>query len=68
MANASIYAGFERMWQYLLAKVGTKADANHAHDDIYYTETEVDKKVDEVQAYVDTQIGDIGTILDEINS
>lgn len=32
MANPSIYAAFERMWQHIIAKLGTKADDNHTHD------------------------------------
>jgi hypothetical protein len=29
MANASILAAFERMWQHVVAKVGTKADKSY---------------------------------------
>jgi hypothetical protein len=32
MANPSIYAAFERMWQYVLAKVESKANITHTHD------------------------------------
>ncbi len=42
MANTSIYNAFERMWLHVVAKLGDKANAEHTHDDIYYTETEVD--------------------------
>ena len=42
MANSSIYAAFERMWQHIVALVGTKASIDHNHNDEYYTETEVD--------------------------
>lgn len=42
MANQSIYTAFETMWQHIVAKVGTKADLNHNHDDLYYTEVEMD--------------------------
>jgi hypothetical protein len=31
MANASILAAFERMWQHVIAKVGEKADIEHTH-------------------------------------
>ena len=41
MANASILAAFERMWQHVLAVIGNKADATHTHDDTYYTKTEL---------------------------
>ena len=42
MANPSIYAAFERMWQHIVAALGNKSDISHTHDDEYYTETEVD--------------------------
>lgn len=32
MANSSILAAFERMWQHVAAKIGTKADIEHTHD------------------------------------
>jgi hypothetical protein len=42
MANQSIYAAFERMWQHIVAIVGNKANIDHNHNDIYYTESESD--------------------------
>ena len=42
MANPSIYAAFERMWQHIIERIGQKADIVHNHDDMYYTEAEVD--------------------------
>lgn len=45
MANTSILSAFERMWQHVVAALGTKADSNHSHDDKYYTETEIDLKL-----------------------
>ena len=50
MTNSSIYAAFERMWQHVVALVGTKAESNHDHDDMYYTEAEVDAKLDQVES------------------
>lgn len=35
MANQSIFNAFERMWQHIIAKISTKADVDHNHDDIY---------------------------------
>lgn len=35
MLNPSIFAAFERMWQHVVAKLSTKAEANHNHDDNY---------------------------------
>ena len=46
MANSSIYAAFERMWQHVTAAVGSKASINHTHDDVYYTEVEIDSKLE----------------------
>ena len=48
MANQSIFNAFERMWQHVIAKVGSKADLIHNHDDIYYTEDEVDAAINEI--------------------
>ena len=45
MANASIYAAFERMWQHIVVAIGGKSDSNHNHDDRYYTESEIDTKL-----------------------
>lgn len=45
MANQSIFAAFERMWQHIISVVGDKADTNHNHDDIYYTEAEIDSQL-----------------------
>ena len=45
MANTSILAAFERMWQHVTAALGSKSDFNHNHNDIYYTETEIDSKL-----------------------
>lgn len=48
MANRSILAAFERMWQHITASLGNKSDVGHIHDDRYYTETEIDSKISEV--------------------
>lgn len=45
MANTSILAAFERMWQHVTAAIGSKSDLNHNHNDLYYTEAEVDNKI-----------------------
>lgn len=42
MANSSIYAAFERMWQHVVAKIGSKADLIHTHDD-YVTNVYADE-------------------------
>lgn len=45
MTNPSIFAAFERLWQHVVALVGGKANAVHNHDDLYYTEEEVNEMV-----------------------
>ena len=45
MANASILAAFERMWQHVVVLMSNKADSNHNHNDLYYTKNEVDNSL-----------------------
>lgn len=45
MANQSIFAAFERMWQHIIIALNGKADAEHNHNDIYYTESEIDSTI-----------------------
>lgn len=52
MANTSILAAFERMWQHVVAAISGKSDINHTHDDMYYTEAEMDSKLDTVNASI----------------
>lgn len=39
MANQSIFAAFERMWQHIVAALGNKADISHVHNDATQTES-----------------------------
>ncbi len=55
MANSSLYAAFERMWQHMVAVFNTKADVDHNHDDVYCTQTDID----------DTLATEINPITDE---
>lgn len=34
MANTSIYAAFERMWQHIVAALGDKSNVNHTHNEL----------------------------------
>ena len=52
MTNTSILAAFERMWQHVITKISTKADVAHNHNDIYYTENEVDSKLSEINTSI----------------
>lgn len=52
MANTSILAAFERMWQHTTAALGEKSDTSHTHDDRYYTESEVDTKISAINTVV----------------
>lgn len=56
MANSSIYAAFERMWQHITAVVGGKSDRIHDHDDIYYEKTEVDNLLSSKVGLVDGKV------------
>ena len=62
MANQSIYAAFERMWQHILAVVGQKANVNHTHEDLYYTQTEVDTKIDGIEESLQEVVNNIEVI------
>jgi hypothetical protein len=71
MTNPSILAAFERMWQHIVAKIGTKADISHNHDDVYYTEVEVDEKLegkaDTSHAHTVSNITDLTVTATELN-
>ena len=62
MTNNSIKAAFQRFWEHVVAQLNGKADVNHTHDyadsvhnhdDIYYTESEIDAKFSEVSESID---------------
>jgi hypothetical protein len=40
MANTSILAAFDRMWQHVVSALNKKSDISHNHNDLYYTEAE----------------------------
>ena len=62
MANTSIFAAFERMWQHVVAALGGKADINHNHDDKYYTEVEVDTKLSAIDIPVQSVNSKTGAV------
>lgn len=43
----------------LTGQIAGKSDASHTHDDIYYTEIEIDTKLTEVKSYADTAIANL---------
>lgn len=53
MANPSIFAAFERMWQHVVSALGHKAEIDHDHNDTYYTEAEIDEQLSSVNAAID---------------
>ena len=77
MANSSIYAAFERMWQHVVAALGNKSDTTHDHDSKYDAIGAADTALTSANAYTDSEItewvGDktvseqIGDALSEIN-
>ena len=54
MANQSIYAAFERMWQHVVARL----DKFISDDELtnYYTKAEVEVFHDEIKDYVDDEV------------
>ena len=71
MANTSIFVAFERMWQHVLTALGNKSDSDHNHNDLYYTEAEVDEKLSNIsvsggggapQVQVDWEQGDESSV------
>lgn len=63
MANSSILAAFERMWQYVIAELNGKSDTAHTHDDRYYTESEIDAKFSTINVPVDSVNGKTGDVV-----
>ena len=55
MANTSILAAFERMWQHVVIALNGKSDLNHNHDDKYYTESEIDIKFSDINNTYETK-------------
>lgn len=57
MSNTSILAAFERMWQHVVNAIGT-----HVHDDRYYTETEIDSKISNVNTSITNIVNGTTTV------
>ena len=62
MSNTSILAAFERMWQHVTSALGNKSDEGHVHDDRYYTETEVDSKISNVNKSITNIVNGTTTV------
>lgn len=58
MANSSILAAFERMWQHVVAALVNKADINHSHDDVY-KKNEIDSTLNTINTEIDGSIKDL---------
>lgn len=52
MANTSLLAAFERMWQHVTYALSGKSDISHNHNDTYYTESEIDTKISSVNTSI----------------
>lgn len=63
MANQSILAAFERLWQHTVAMLGNKSDVSHNHDEEYYTKFEID---DETSAIWD-ETNTLKSSINELN-
>lgn len=64
MANTSIVAAFDRMWQHITSALSNKSDISHNHNDIYYTELEINNKLSDVN----TSVANIYETKDNANS
>lgn len=62
MANSSIVAAFERMWHHVTSALSNKSDISHSHDDMYYTEAEINVKISDIN----TSIGNVDTSVTNI--
>lgn len=56
MANASILAAFERMWQHVVFALGGKSDISHTHDDKYYNQGQIDIALEDTKSYTDSAV------------
>lgn len=71
MSNNSIFSAFERFWQHITTALSNKSDINHSHDNLYYTESEIDAKISEINTSIgnkadkselDEVVDNLGTI------
>ena len=59
MANASILAAFERMWQHIVISLSGKSDTSHNHNDAYDTLGAADVALHSARDYVDSAKNEI---------
>jgi hypothetical protein len=64
MANTSILAAFERMWQHVVAIVSNKSDKNHNHDESYLGREELDLTLSEEGKPADAAV--VGTMISNL--
>ena len=64
MANPSIYAAFERLWQHIVAALGGKSNVGHNHDDLYDTTGSADAALNAAKEYTNTKTENIITASD----
>lgn len=67
MANTSILAAFERMWQHVVTALNGKSDLSHDHNSLYYTENEINTKLSSIRSEFETK-DDAETKLNESRS
>lgn len=61
MANASLYAAFERFWQHVVTRLSDKSDLNHTHDEYATVED-----LNELTTEAGTAFRDIGDAIEDI--
>lgn len=56
MANISILAAFERMWQHITTALNNKSDISHNHNDIYDAVGSADAALTSAKSYSNTNL------------
>ena len=64
MANQSIYDAFQRMWQHVVAVVGSKSDINHNHDNAYDSKGAANTAESNAKTYADGKFASANTYTD----
>lgn len=62
MANASILAAFERMWQQINVALSKKSDSNHNHDSKYDINGAASAALDSAKSYVDEKLSNLSSV------
>lgn len=61
MANSSIFAAFERMWQHVVAALGNKSDVSHNHNENYDIKGAAEEALTSANSYTDTKTANLAS-------